>query len=145
MVSSFFRIVVNCCPWTQMPPTTYHIEVDRCFPEGPFGDLGIVKLVRLLHRKELRYSNHESGWQMEKCLRQGFEIGFDWNMRFRSDFGVLHFGMMSTFFLFPPGLEVDFTLNETLPHLPHVSCFGLEEVRRSWPHRALNQSVTFCI
>lgn len=57
----------------EMAPTTYHIEVDR-------------------------YSNHESGWQMEKCLRQG--------------------------------LEVDFTLNETLPHLPHVSCFGLEEVRR---------------
>lgn len=69
---SFFQIVVNRCPWTQMAPTTYHIEVDRCFPKGPFRDLGIVRPVRLLVHKELRYSNHESGWQMEKCLRQGF-------------------------------------------------------------------------
>lgn len=84
---SFFQIVVNRCPWTQMAPTTYHIEVDRCFPKGPFRDLGIVRLVRLLVHKELRYSNHESGWQMEKCLRQGF--GRDWlwsNMPFPSLF-----------------------------------------------------------
>lgn len=57
----------------EMPATTYHIEVDR-------------------------FSNHEAGWQMEKCLRQG--------------------------------LEVDFALKEQVPHLPHVSCLGLEEIKR---------------
>lgn len=29
-----------------------------------------------------------------------------------------------------PGLEVDFALKEQMPHLPHVSCLGLEEIKR---------------
>lgn len=35
----------------EMPPTTYHIEVDR-------------------------FTSLEEGWQMEKCLRQGLEVDF---------------------------------------------------------------------
>ena len=96
---------------------------------------------------------------MEKCLRQGDWVtkecdecwmGYRWlrmSWRFPEDFLKI---WSCSFVVFQcsqlseeaflvvavgdlPGLEVDFALKEQMPHLPHVSCLGLEEIKRCWP------------